>query len=68
MKIDSDSKKKSDFIKKPRFLLWFLQKAVFRRCVLVRNIFFFQIPIFGSLCNTQIILSKMFHILTIYEI
>ena len=69
MKIDSDSNKKSDFIKKPRFLGWFLQKAVFRRCVLIRNmIFFFQIPIFGSLCNIQIILSKMFQILTIHDI
>ena len=28
----------------------------------------FQIPIFGSLCNIQIILSKMFQILTIHDI
>ena len=63
-----DSKKTSDFIKKPRFLGWFLQKAVFRRCVLIRNMIFFLIPIFGSLCNIQIILSKMFQILTIHNI
>ena len=29
---------------------------------------FFQIPIFGSLCNIQIILSKMFQIFSIHDI
>ena len=28
----------------------------------------FQIPILGSLCNIQVILSKMFQILTIHDI
>ena len=28
----------------------------------------FQIPIFGSLCNIQIILSKMLQIYTIHDI
>ena len=32
------------------------------------DFFFFQIPIFGSLCNIQIIVSKMFQILTIHDI
>ena len=34
----------------------------------MRNMIFFQIPIFGSLCNIQIIVSKMFQILTIHDI
>ena len=37
-------------------------------CRYKKHDFFFQIPIFGSLCNIQIILSKMFQILTIHDI
>ena len=70
MKIDFAQKNKADFIKKPWFLGWFLQKVVFRRCVLKykKHDFFFQIRIFGSLCHIKIIISKMFQILTIHDI
>ena len=37
-------------------------------CPIKKHYFFFQIPIFGSLCNIQIILSKMFQILAIHDI
>ena len=37
-------------------------------CRYKKHDFFFQIPIFGSLCNIQNILSKMFQILTICDI
>ena len=37
-------------------------------CPYKKHDFFLQIPIFGSLCNIQITVSKMFQILTIHDI